>query len=36
VSHHSARIAGQEIKYTATAATYNIKADDGTPKATMF
>jgi len=36
VTHHSARIAGQEIKYTATAATYNIKADDGTPKATMF
>src|SRR5438874_7009837 len=36
VTHHLARIAGQEIKYTATAATYNIKADDGTPKATMF
>src|SRR5689334_24559302 len=36
VTHHSARIGGQEIKYTATAATYNIKADDGTPKATMF
>ena len=36
VTHHSARIGGQEVKYTATAATYNIKADDGTPKASMF
>ena len=36
VTHHSARIGGQEIKYTATAATYNIKADDGAVKATMF
>ena len=36
LTHHSARIGGQEIKYIATAATYNIKADDGTPKATMF
>ena len=36
VTHHSARIGGQEIKYTATAGTYNIKADDGTVKATMF
>src|SRR2546430_3557704 len=35
VTHHSARIGGQEIKDIATAATYNIKADDGTPKATM-
>jgi carboxypeptidase C (cathepsin A) len=36
VTHHSARVGGQEINYTATAATYVIKADDGTPKATMF
>jgi carboxypeptidase C (cathepsin A) len=36
VTHHTARIAGQEIKYTATAANYNIKADDGTVKASMF
>ena len=36
VTHHSARIAGQEIKYTATAANYNIKSDDGTVKASMF
>src|SRR5215472_7001843 len=36
VTHHSARIAGQQISYTATAANYVIKADDGTPKATMF
>ncbi|HEY1860416.1 MAG TPA: hypothetical protein VGG61_08685, partial [Gemmataceae bacterium] len=36
VTHHTARIGGQQIAYTATAATYVIKADDGTPKATMF
>ncbi|HET7258734.1 MAG TPA: hypothetical protein VFI75_03370, partial [Candidatus Acidoferrum sp.] len=36
VTHHSARIGGQTINYTATAATYNIEADDGTVKATMF
>jgi len=36
VTHHSAKIGGQQINYTATAATYNIKADDGTPKATFF
>ena len=36
VTHHTARIGGQTINYTATAATYNIKADDGTVKATMF
>jgi carboxypeptidase C (cathepsin A) len=36
VTHHTAKIGGQQIAYTATAATYVIKADDGTPKATMF
>jgi carboxypeptidase C (cathepsin A) len=36
VTHHSARIGGQVIKYTATAGTFIIKADDGTPKATFF
>jgi carboxypeptidase C (cathepsin A) len=36
VTRHSARIAGQQINYTATAATYVIKADDGSPKATYF
>jgi carboxypeptidase C (cathepsin A) len=36
VTHHSARIGGQQINYTATAATYVIRADDGSPKATMF
>ena len=36
VTHHTARIGGQPINYTATAATYVIKADDGTPKATFF
>ncbi len=36
VTRHTARIGGQTIAYTATAATYVIKADDGTPKATFF
>ncbi|HTS12392.1 MAG TPA: hypothetical protein VMH00_09770 [Candidatus Limnocylindrales bacterium] len=36
VTHHSARVGGQEINYTATAGTYVIKADDGTPKAVFF
>jgi carboxypeptidase C (cathepsin A) len=36
VTHHSAKVGGQTINYTATAATYNIKADDGTIKASMF
>lgn len=36
VTHHSAKIGGQQVNYTANAATYNIKADDGTPKATFF
>jgi len=36
VTRHQVRIGGQEIGYSATAATYVIKADDGTPKATFF
>ncbi|HTS75686.1 MAG TPA: hypothetical protein VMG40_05750 [Bryobacteraceae bacterium] len=36
ITKHQARIGGQEINYTATAGTYVIKADDGTPKAVMF
>jgi carboxypeptidase C (cathepsin A) len=36
VTHHSARVGGQQINYTATAGTYVVKADDGTPKATFF
>ena len=36
VTHHSARIGGQQINYTATAATYVIKDDAGNPKATFF
>jgi carboxypeptidase C (cathepsin A) len=36
VTHHSARIGGQQINYTATAGTYVVKTDDGTPKATFF
>lgn len=33
---HSARIGGQEIKYTATAGTIVMKTEDGTPKASVF
>jgi carboxypeptidase C (cathepsin A) len=36
VTQGSVRIGGQEIKYTATAANYIIKAPDGTPKASFF
>ena len=36
VTKHTARIGGQTIAYTATAATYIIRADDGTPKAVFF
>jgi carboxypeptidase C (cathepsin A) len=36
VTRHSARIGGQQINYTATAATYNVKGEDGSPKATFF
>ena len=36
VTHHSARVGGQPINYTATAATYVIKSQDGVPKATFF
>src|ERR1043166_1457455 len=36
VTHHTARIGGQQIAYTATAATYIVKADDGSPKAVLF
>ena len=36
VTHHSAHIGGQQITYTATAANYVIKADDGTPKASFL
>ncbi|HLJ47582.1 MAG TPA: hypothetical protein VKU01_16315 [Bryobacteraceae bacterium] len=36
VTHHTARIGGQQISYTATAATYIIKSDDDTPKASFF
>src|ERR1700687_915423 len=36
VTHHSARVGGQQINYTATAGTYVIKSDDGTPKASIF
>src|SRR5579863_6620686 len=36
VTHHTVSIGGQQIAYTATAGTYVLKADDGTPKASMF
>ena len=36
VTHHSARVGGQQINYTATAGNYIIKSDDGTPKASFF
>jgi carboxypeptidase C (cathepsin A) len=36
VTHHKARVGGQDISYTATAATYVIKSDDGEPKASIF
>ncbi len=36
VTKGSVRIGGQPLNYTATAATYVIKSDDGTPKATFF
>jgi len=36
VTHHSARVGGAEINYTATAANYVMKAEDGTPKASFF
>lgn len=36
VTHHTARVGGQTITYTATTGTYVIKDDAGTPKATFF
>ena len=33
---HSLKVAGQEIKYTATAGTILLKLEDGTPKASIF
>ena len=36
VTHHTIRLGGQEIKYTATAANYIVKSADGTPKASFF
>jgi len=36
VTHQSAKIGGQEIKYTATVATYVIKDDAGEAKASFF
>src|SRR5690349_8521415 len=36
VTHHTARVGGQTISYTATAGDYVIKDDEGNPKATFF
>src|SRR5215472_3080510 len=36
VTRHSINMAGTQINYTATAANYLIKDDNGTPKASMF
>ena len=36
ITHHKGRIGGQDLDYTATAGNYVIKADDGTPKVSMF
>ena len=36
VTHHTIHIGGQELKYTATAANYVVKSEDGTPKASFF
>jgi carboxypeptidase C (cathepsin A) len=36
VTHGSVRVGAQQINYTATAANYIIKADDGAPKASFF
>ncbi len=36
VTHHSARIGGEQVNYTATAATYIIRNDEGAPKASIF
>ncbi|HEX8998671.1 MAG TPA: peptidase S10 [Blastocatellia bacterium] len=36
VTRGSVRIGGQQINYTATAANYIVKGDDGSPKASFF
>jgi len=36
VTHHTARIGGVEVRYTATAGTLLLKEEDGTPKASIF
>ncbi len=36
VTHHTAKIGGQPLNYTATAGTYVIKDDAGDPKTTFF
>jgi carboxypeptidase C (cathepsin A) len=36
VTHHSIKMGGETVNYTATAANYIIKDDNGAPKASMF
>jgi carboxypeptidase C (cathepsin A) len=35
-THHTVKIGGQEVKYTATAGTLVLRAEDNTPRATFF
>jgi len=36
VTHHTVRIAGRDVAYTATAGNYLLKEEDGTPKASVY
>jgi carboxypeptidase C (cathepsin A) len=36
VTHHSIKMGNEQINYTATAANYIVKDDNGNPKASMF
>jgi len=35
-THHAMAVAGKKLSYTATAGNYVMKAEDGTPKASVF
>src|SRR5690242_17354144 len=35
-TEHTVRIGGEEVRYTATAGTINLKKEDGTPTASIF
>jgi len=36
VTHHTVRIGGKDVAYTATAGNFLLKEEDGTPKASVF